>query len=297
MRYRYLIIFSYNPFMNIDQILQAVVIGMVQGLTEFIPVSSSAHVTLTPILFNWDQPDTTFLLMVHVGTLIALLAYFRRKIWNYIKVAFRWLKAKGKLTDKDDKDDFRVMMYVALAAIPAGVIGLLMEDTISGFYDNPNNQEVVILTILIAMAVVGVVFLFSERLFSGKKPPTEKLHPFRVFVIGIAQAIAFFRGVSRSGATLIAGQLMGLNKVNAAEFSFLISIPILVATSAIGIMDLASASADQIKFALVGMVSAAISGYFAIRFMLNYLKHKGLQAFGWYRIIFAVLMLIILFYT
>lgn len=279
-------------------LLQAVFLGVVQGLTEFIPVSSSAHVTIVPQLFGWANPSTNFVLFVHFGTLVSLLIYFRRKIWNYIKTAIAVVTDRKNLSDRQ-KVDLRIITAVVIAAIPAGIAGLLLQDVIEQFYDSGDFQGISNVSILIAMAAVGLLFVFNDQLFTGKKKSMEKLNIWQALVIGASQAVAFVRGISRSGITLLSGQMMGLNKVSAAEFSFLISIPILIGTSALGVYDLASepnVTQDDIAIMAAGFLSAAISGYFAVRFMLEYLKNNSLRVFGIYRIVFAITVLLILFY-
>jgi len=277
--------------------LQAIALGIVQGFTEFIPVSSSGHLQLIPQIFGWEHPSTTFILFLHLGTLLALVLYFRERIWRYLRVFFTWVKNKGRLEMHAQRADMHVIWRVIIAVIPAAVLGIIFDKVIGGFYDNPDNTLPTIVTIC-AMAMFGVIFLFADKLFTGKKVSTEKLSIFKVLVIGFSQALAFVRGVSRSGITLISGQAVGLNRVDAAEFSFLISIPIITGTSLLAIKDFLELPGEQMQSELLpsilGMLAAFIAGYFAIRFLLDYLKHKGLALFGWYRIIFAIICVMLL---
>jgi undecaprenyl-diphosphatase len=278
-------------------ILQSIALGLIQGFTEFIPVSSSGHLQLIPQIFGWEHPSTTFILFLHIGTLLALVLYFRNRIWRYIQVIFTWIKNRGQLEMKAQRADIDVIKRVIIAVIPAGVLGIIFDKVIGGFYDSTDNAIPTLVTIC-AMAMFGVIFLFADKLFTGKKVSTDKLSIFKVLFIGLSQALAFVRGVSRSGITLISGQAMGLSRVDAAEFSFLISIPIITGTSILAVVDFLQLPSEQMQSdllpSILGMLAAFISGYLAIRFLLDYLKHKGLALFGWYRILFAIACVMLL---
>lgn len=274
--------------------LESIFLGILQGLTEFIPVSSSGHLEVIPTVFGMSEPSTIFILFAHLGTLLALVVHFRHKILRLIFAFFSFFK---RTENKGYKDDRRLLVNMIIASVPAGVLGLLVKEVIDNMYTSTDSSNMAIFLTLGAMALLGVVFILSPRFLTSKKYDLNKLTTRNAFLIGITQALAFIRGTSRSGITLITGQLMGLDRVSSAEFSFFISIPVIAATSLYGIYELISLPSEQINSelvpALLALVTAFVSGLLAIRFLLGYLKKHGLAVFGWYRIIFAVIIALI----
>lgn len=274
--------------------LQLAFLGVIQGITEFIPVSSSGHLEIVPRLFGWDTPPTNFILFVHIGTLLALLIYFYPRIFSLLKTAWDLIRR----SPVQNKSNISILSNLILAILPAAVLGLLVNKGLSKFYENDENSLLIVLVTLSAMAGIGILFILSDRIFTGKKFELSKLSKKKAVFIGLLQVAAFLRGVSRSGITLVAGQSVGLQRAAAAEFSFLISIPIITGTSILAIYDVISLPVDQLQEqlvgGLVGLVAAYISGYISIGFLLNYLKQNNLRIFGWYRIAFAIISLIIL---
>lgn len=291
---------TYNPHVDIHTVLQSVFLGIVQGLTEFIPVSSSAHLDVIPQLLGWTKPDTVFILFAHFGTLLALIFYFRWKLIGYAAACWKWVSARLQHREitQTDRQLTREAALVILATIPAGIVGILLEERIELFYDDPLNSQLSMFLTLSAMIVMGILFLNFHKLTHPRIHELSRIGPVRALVIGLSQCLAFLRGTSRSGVSLIFGQAVGLDRTKAAEFSFLLSIPLIGASSLLAVTKLLSLPpAEQqllVANALLGITSAAISGYFAVRFMLRYLKAKNLQAFGWYRIVFGVIGLIII---
>ncbi len=286
----------------LSNLIQATVLGIVQGLTEFIPVSSSGHLQIVPQLLGWQQgPDqlinTTFFLFLNAGTLLALVIYFRALIWRYLKVTISWITSKGNLKGKENLRDWKVILRVIVGFIPAALLGVILDNAIEHFYDNSGSVVPTLLTVG-AMGIFGVIFLFADKLFTSKRVDLDKVGYGSILVIGFSQAVAFLRGVSRSGITLISGQAVGLTRLEAAEYSFLISIPISVGTTVLSVYHFIKEPASNISTFIipdiVGVIFSFVFGYIAIRFMLNYLKNHGLAIFGWYRIIFAIICLIIL---
>lgn len=279
-------------------IFQVAILGFIQGATEFIPISSSGHLDIIPRALGWDNPSTALILFLHIGTLLALLTYYRRLILRYCKVAFKKIFSQKKLRRKEERD-LKVVINTLLAVLPAIVIGILFENLISNFYDRDSELRVIGPFILIPMIVIGIIFLFEEKFFRNNKLKIEDLKLNQVLVIGLSQAIAFIRGVSRSGITLIFGQLAGLKRVDAAEFSFLISIPILIGTSIFSLVEFISLPREQLSEellpALVGMVIAFITGLLAVKFLLSFLKNNSLKLFGVYRIALGLILLGVIF--
>jgi len=276
-------------------ILESIILGVVQGLTEFIPVSSSGHLELVPKFFNWSEPSTSYITFLHFGTLLALLLYYRKKLLKYVISFVKYLK---KESGKEEKADLVVLRNIIIATIPAGILGFFLGRFIESIYDNPENTRMATLFTAVAMIVVGVVFLFSNRLFANNKLNIDKLGANKALFIGIAQALALFRGTSRSGITLLAGQFAGLDRVSAAEFGFLMSIPVTLAAAALGTIDIIQDEGvnlvNNLPVYLAGLLSSFIFGYLAITFMISFLKKRGLRDFGIYRIIFGLIVLVVL---
>lgn len=278
-------------------VFQSIVLGIIQGITEFIPISSSGHLDLIPRLLNWENPSTVFILFLHLGTLLALLYYYRKLIAKYLKVVFKFLRRNQKLKVKEKKD-LDAMKNVLIAVMPALFIGIIFEKVISGFYDNTEDIKTIGLVILIPLILIGIIFLFEDRIFKKNKLQIDELRGYKALIVGLAQAMAFIRGVSRSGITLLAGQVVGLKRVSAAEFSFLMSIPVLTATSIYSIFKLLKLQSNEIQnelgLALVGAFAAFVSGLIAVKFLLRFLQSNSLKIFGIYRIVFGVIILLII---
>jgi len=250
------------------------VLGLVQGVGEFLPVSSSAHLIIVPYIFGWARHSDEFDIALHLGSLIAIAVYFWPEIIRLLKAGFSRAQSKDK----------RLFWYVIIATVPAGLIGYLFEDYVD------EKLRSAILLIAIALAVMGIVLVWADKI-SAKKRDEYTLSWLESLVIGCSQAIALLPGVSRSGSTMTAGLFFGLNREAAAKFSFLMSIPIILGA---GLLKLRHLHATDINGPfLVGVVVAAIVGYFSIRWLLNYLKKSSFSVFAWYRIGLAALVLIV----
>lgn len=255
---------------------QAVVLGAIQGLTEFIPVSSSGHLVLAEYVLE-GAGDHYFLEFINIGTLIALLVYFWPKIVQILKDIFVHKK-------------YSLARNIIVTSIPAGIIGYTLSSLISSssFFTNA-------LVVAITLAVVGAVMVVLERIprASNVTAGGEGLSWQRALVIGIAQTFALIPGVSRSGATIISGRLAGLTPADAAEYSFLASIPIMLGVT----LKLFVSHSDRLYYAshwqmlLIANAVAFITGMIAIRFLLRYLAHHDLRVFGWYRLGMAAIVL------
>ena len=259
-------------------IIEAIILGIVQGLTEFIPVSSSGHLVIAQTLLL-GKADHLFIQALDFGTLFALLIYFSPKIIDLLKNVFI-------------KRDYRLARNIVITCIPAGLLGLVLADLIqkSSVLLNP-------LTVSIMLALVGVLMVVVDRLpkKSARETGTD-LSPRRALVIGLAQAFALIPGVSRSGSTIIASRIMGLNPKAAAEYSFMVSIPIMVGL--IGKLLLKSSDRaymlEHLEFVLIANVAAFVAAILAIHFLLKYLSKHGLSLFGWYRIGLAAVVVTVL---
>ncbi len=255
-------------------ILQSILLGFVQGITEFIPVSSSGHLELVRQIFNFNADNFhLFLEFVNIGTLLALLIYFRKKILQIIKNVFQ-------------ERNYKLAINIVITSIPAGIIGLLL----AGFIEsNPFFSS--LYTIMIAMGVVGLIMIAIDILPHMSKLSSEnELTPGRALIIGLVQVFALIPGVSRSGSTIIAGRLTGLNSKSAAEYSFLASIPIMCGVCLKLFLDEGSRAylAENLVAIIISNLVAFLVGLVALKFLLNYLKKpKSLQTFGKYRVILA----------
>jgi undecaprenyl-diphosphatase len=262
-------------------IVEAIVLGIVQGLAEFLPISSSGHLILVPWLLGWQSHGLTFDLALHLGTSVALLSYFWRD----------WLElARAVLTGLVDAKarqsyQWRLAWLIVIGCLPAAFIGVLFED----FIETTFRQPALIALLLIAF---GLIMLVADRV--GKRErPLEQVTLADALTIGAAQVLALMPGVSRSGITMTAGLFRGLDRATAARFSFLLSAPITVAAALYKLRVLLReplSGSETIAF-LVGIVTAAIVGALAIGFLLRYLQRQPVDLFVWYRIAAGVVVL------
>ena len=258
--------------------LDAIILGLVQGLTEFIPVSSSGHLLIFQN-FLLGEIDHLFIQALDFGTLAALLIYFRFKL-------------KDLFLQVTQRRDYRLARNILITSIPAGFLGLLLADFIQ------TNLYILSPYMTIAMlAIVGILMILSDNL--PQKTPQHSgsdLSPRRSLFIGLAQSLALIPGVSRSGSTILASRVMGLNPKAAAEYSFMVSIPIMLGL--VGKLLLKPADRqyliDNAGVLLIANVTAFIAALFAIHFLLNYLSKHGLAIFGYYRIALATVVLYLL---
>ncbi len=255
--------------------IEAIILGIVQGLTEFIPVSSSGHLVITQHLFN-GRADHLFIQALDFGTLAALIIYFMPKIIKLVKDV-----VYGK--------DYRLARNIIITCIPAGLLGLLLADFIqsSAVLLSP-------LVVAIMLATVGVLMIVVDKLpRKSALKSGSNLSPRRALLVGFAQAFALIPGVSRSGSTIIASRIMGLDARAAAEYSFMVSIPIMIGLA--GKLLLSGSDrmymADNLEMILVANIAAFIAAMCAIHFLLSYLSRHGLALFGWYRIAFAAIII------
>jgi undecaprenyl-diphosphatase len=279
--------------------MQAIILGLVQGLTEFIPISSSAHLVIIPWLFSWNNAaidSLTFDVALHMGTLFALLVFFRSD-WIRIVRAGCASIAERKIGDDVDR---RMAWYLVIGSIPGALIGAAAEHKIEKLFHTPNMpiQPHAIIVMGIIIAVFAVVMLMAERLVRHTRD--IKGVSFKdALIIGCAQALAVFPGVSRSGATITAGLALGFQREAAARFSFLLSTPIIAGAGAKSLFKVykefhtgALTHADFMLFP-IGVVVAAISGFFCIKFLLKFLQKNSTAVFAYYRWVLAAVVIIV----
>lgn len=264
-------------------LFQALVLGLVQGATEYIPVSSSAHLVLVPWLLGWPDASFAFEVLVQWGTLVGVFFFF----WQDI-----WLITKGVLAGLAQRKPFatfeaRLGWFVVIATIPAVVIGLLFKDYFEAAFAIPAVAGVLLI-------LTAILLVIAER-FGTRARDLEKLTGLDAIIVGFWQAAAILPGISRSGATIGGAVLQGLNRTAAARFSFLMSIPALLGAGVVALADLAEAGTIGAELPAIGVgsVAAAISGYVCIRWLLDYLQRHSLYVFAVYCTALSVLSIIV----
>jgi undecaprenyl-diphosphatase len=261
-------------------IIQAVLLGIIQGATEFIPVSSSGHLVLVPWLLGWESPGLIFDTVVHWGTLVAVLLYFWRDWWTLIVA---WLR--GLLRWDWSAPEARLAWLLVLGTVPAAVIGFLLEDFFEGLFAAP-------IWVCIFLFVTAALLTAAEKL--GKRTRELGQLGWRdALVIGLGQAAAIAPGISRSGATISFGLFRGVKRAPAARFSFLLSTPIILGAGLFKLLDLV-AEPDPLAQApalIAGFVAAAVAGYLCISFLLRYLQRGKLYPFAIYCAAFGLFSL------
>lgn len=265
-------------------ILQAIILGIIQGITEFLPVSSSGHLIFLPTLFGWEDQGIAFDVFVHLGSLVAVVFYFREKLWQLIRSFFT-------IFTKTPSVDYRLAWFIVLSIIPAGVVGLLLKT-------NTRSALVVGINLIFWGVVLGLADWYQKhREKQGKiGVDVNNMKLWQVAVIAIAQAIALVPGTSRSGITMTAGLFSKLSRKAAAEFSFLMSVPIITLAGLLKIVELVQTGLGdlQISALLVGFISAACSGFLAIAGLMKLIQKSGFMPFVWYRIIIGILVLAVI---
>ena len=257
--------------------IQILILAVVQGLTEFLPVSSSAHLILVPVLTGWEDQGLAFDVAVHVGTLSAVVVYFRKEL---LKMTVSWLASvSGKGFDQDAK----LAWAVLFATIPVGLCGLLFQSFISENLRTPY--------VLASSTLVFAIFLWWADKTGGRQRDEYSINWKDVLFIGVAQALALIPGTSRSGATMTAALMMGLSRQAAARFSFLMSIPVIVLAGGLETKEyLEHATIDDMQPLMLGALLSAVSAYFCIHYFLKLLERIGMLPFVVYRLVLAIFL-------
>lgn len=258
------------------EIQHIVILSLVQGLTEFLPISSSAHLILVPVLTDWPDQGLAFDVAVHAGTLAAVVLYFRREL---ARMLVEWFASfKGRLTP-----DARLAWAVLIGTIPVGLAGLLFKDVIETQLRSP-------MVIAVATIVFGLLLWYADS--TGKRSKNEYgLLLCDVLIIGVAQALALIPGTSRSGITITAALMLGLNREAAARFSFLLSIPVIFLAGSLETMEyLGAASVEDAQPLLIGALLSAVSAYACIHYFLKLLERIGMMPFVAYRLVLGVVL-------
>ena len=268
-------------------ILQAIVLGLVQGATEFAPVSSSGHLILVPWIFGWmligdTDVQKSFDVALHVGTLIGALVYFREDVARYAVAWFRSIGARRMATP-----DERIAWALVVGTIPGAIVGALFENVIQEELGSP-------WLIAVMLAAFGLLLVFVDRR-SRSDRSFGTIGPREGLLLGTAQALALQPGVSRSGVTITAARAIGLDRESAARFSFLLSLPIIAGAGAYKAIDLAQTGLQGHAGEFVaGIVASAISGFVVIWGLLRYLRRHDFTVFLWYRVAVAALVVLLI---
>lgn len=261
-------------------VIQSIILGIVQGLTEFIPVSSSGHLVLFEKLFGFSDRGLAFDVVLHLGTLLAIVVYFA-KDWK--KIIQDAVTRKSKL-----------LWYIIIATIPAAVAGLFLEDVIGTIFRE-------ILWVATFFIITGLIFLVAEKYTSYKmieKKKLDKINWKDSLTIGLVQIISLFPGISRSGATISAGMFRNIKRDEAARFSFLMATLVIFGAGVLGIHQIVQQGKlnGELSDLVLGFISSALVGYFAIKYLMKYLKQGKLNYFAWYLVGIGIILLVMRFF-
>jgi len=261
-------------------IIQAISLAILQGLTEFLPVSSSAHLILLPVLVGWEDQGLAFDVAVHVGTLTAVVAFYRKDIAQIIMAWSRSVIGKGVT------DDAKLAWYVVLGTIPVGIVGITLPDVVETVFRSP-------------LVIAGATIVFALLLWFAEKQAKEERTTITLLdamVIGLFQAVALIPGTSRSGITITAGLMTGLKREHAARFSFLLSIPVIALAGMVKGLELyKSAISVQWDMIAIGVCLSAVMAYLSIGWFLKLLDKIGMMPFVFYRLILGVFLFTVFF--
>jgi undecaprenyl-diphosphatase len=263
-------------------IFEAIILGILQGLTEFLPISSSGHLILAQWATGWTgelMNNLTFDVALHVGTLVAVLWYFWRDWLRFGKACLNVLR--GSAPDHEA----RLVWYIVLATAPAAVIGMRFENVVETLFRNP---------LLVAAALVAgsLAMWLADRYSKQDRRLASMTFP-HAFFVGIAQAVALVPGISRSGITISAGLAGGYKREDAARFSFLLSTPVIAGAAVLKLHHITLHSREAAAGFVLGTLSSAIVGYLAIRFLIRYLEHHSMKIFVWYRLVLALAVVLL----
>lgn len=257
-------------------VLKAIILGIIQGVAEFLPISSSAHLILFPYLFGWEESGLAFDVALHFGTMMAVLAIFFKDWWNLFIGAIKDIKGKKKSTNG------RMFWYLIIATVPAALTGLLLDDVIENIIRNK------IWIIALSLAIMGLLIYIGDKWASKhykKETKFEDISLKQALIVGVSQAFAVIPGFSRSGTTILAGRLQGISKEAITKFTFLLSVPVICGATILKVGDLAFT-----KEVIVGIISSFAMGIISIKFLLSYIKKHDFSVFAFYRVILALIV-------
>ncbi len=265
------------------EIFNAFILGLVQGVGEFLPISSSAHLVIAPWLFNFKDPGLGFDVALHWATLLAVLAYFRKDVLNLIRGFWHSLWPSSR----DIKNNIwqKLAWLLVLASIPGAIVGKLLEEQATTIFRNP-------LLIAGTLSIFGVVLFLVDK-YSKRQKDLNHISWMDALLVGLSQAFAIIPGVSRSGSTITAGLALGFKREDIAKFSFLMSLPIIFGAGLLKIDEFGAGV--SLPALIVGFATATISGFLAIKYLIIYLGKHNFNIFVWYRFALVALILIVYF--
>ena len=264
--------------------IQALVLGIVQGLSEFLPISSTAHLRIVPLLLGWHDPGTEFSAVIQLGTLVAVLLYFRHDVWQLSKAAIKSMLKREPLGTAES----RMAWGIVAGTIPVVVLGLGLKD----FIKNDARELWVIGTALIVLAI----FLYLAERLSPRNRDIKQLSFLQIQWIGLTQALALIPGCSRSGSSIMGGLMVGLNREAAARFSFLLGLPAIFGSGFYELKELIELriSTEVFLNLTIGITAAFVTGYISIEILLRFLRNHGTLVFVIYRIVLGSVILLFL---
>ncbi len=256
------------------ELIDSFLLGLLQGLTEFLPISSSGHLVLAEaFLGGGGEKGLTFEVVVHFGTLCSILIYYRQKLTDIVR---SWVRLAGSDSYKiqyQEDPNLKLTAFVLITMIPAGIIGLAFKDEIEQYFMNPFMVSCMLL-------VTGAILMLTYL----RKTFPNHLNYKNTFIIGLAQAFAILPGISRSGSTISTGLYLGVKREEAADFSFLMVIPVIAGAMLLEVIEMfkTEIAVDDSITLVVGFITALVTGYFALKYLIIILKRKGIYPFGWY---------------
>ncbi len=275
------------------EIIKAVILGIVEGITEWLPVSSTGHLILVEQFLQLDKSEDfkeMFDVVIQLGAILAVVVIFWKKLWPFGSKDNKYPLNKSPFGKMVKTDIFQMWFKVLVACIPAAVVGLALDDWIDEHFYNP-------LTIAIALIVFGIAFIVVENWNKSKKPKVNKISELTykaAFIIGVFQLIAaVFPGTSRSGATIVGALLIGISRTVAAEFTFYLAIPVMFGASLLKLVKFGfNFSGSEAAVLITGMIVAFLVSVFVIKFLMDYIKKHDFKVFGWYRIVLGILVIL-----
>lgn len=283
------------------ELWQAIILGIVQGLTEFLPISSSGHLIIFPWLFDWETGGLAFDASLHLGTLAAVLVYFRHELMNLVKVIPYALSKpvpilKGESGEGERDTWARLGLLIVIMSIPGGIVGLLFNDKVEEFFHTADNSSRAIAVIATMLIVVAIAMLIGERMGAQKKN-LKQIGVMDAVIIGLGQALAaLLPGTSRSGATITAGLFRGLTRAEAARFSFLGGVPLIAAAGLMSFVDALQEgmSGSELTNFIAGGIAAGLVGFMAVSGLIKFLQSQSTIVFVIYRILFGLFLFLML---
>ncbi len=259
--------------MNIDDVVYAVVLGIIQGVTEFLPVSSSAHLIIASWLFKGKSLSLSLNIALHMGTLSAVLVYFKK---DFISI----LKSLAALSKNHRNPEIMLAKGLVVGTIPAAVVGLAFKDEIEAYFHNPQ-------AVIYPLAIVGVLlWLIDHKSHQSRNIVDLKISD--AFLVGVAQMFALIPGTSRSGATIVGARILGFDRESAARFSFLLGTPAMLGAAVLEGESLIASLSDPVFY--VGFLVSALVGILTIHFLLQFVKRFGFLVFALYRVVVAIFL-------